>query len=441
MKKQHRIISGVLSVLLLSTVVGGAGVSASTLKDLQNEKNAVENKKNSLNSTIQKKENEIQVKQTRAEELMGQIKKLNAKIDETNSNMNHLIAEMDQTKKEIKELKESIKELEIRIAERDEVLRERVRVMQIKGGKVSYLDVLLGANSFSDFIDRFSAVTTLMDADRKIIRQQEEDIAQLEDEKQQVETKLAEQEERKKKIQAMKDELDAKKKEKNTLVNKLQAEQEKLSKEKTNLEEEYNDAIEISSELEGQIVAEQNRLAEVARKAEEKRRAEAAAKREREQQQSQSSGGSSASPGNLPAVSSGFWTKPTNGRYSSGFGWRTHPITHAKKQHRGMDLAAPMGTPVVAAGDGVVSYAGSMSGFGNVIMITHSVDGKILTTVYGHLSSISTSSGAHVSKGQYIGAVGTTGFSTGPHLHFELHVGNFSASGPSAVNPLHYVSF
>ncbi|WP_228548339.1 murein hydrolase activator EnvC family protein [Sporosarcina obsidiansis] len=433
MIKRHRIISSILAVCLLTTMVGSAGVSASTLKDLQNERNAVENKKNSLNSTIQQKESQIQVKQSKADELMGQIKKLNAKIEETNSNLNHLLSEMDRTKKEIKELKESIKELEIRIAERDEVLRERVRVMQVKGGQVSYLDVLLGANSFSDFIDRFSAVSTLMDADRKIIRQQEEDMAKLEEEKTLVEQKLAEQEERKRKIQAMKDKLQEQKKEKNGLVKKLEAEQEKLSKEKSSLEEEYNDAIEISDELESQIVAEQKRLAEVARKAEAQRRAEAA------KQQSNSS--SSAPSGNLPSVSSGFWTKPANGRYSSGFGWRVHPITHAKKQHRGIDLSAPMGTPVVAAGDGVVSYAGQMSGFGNVIMITHSVSGEILTTVYGHLSSISTSSGQHVGKGQLIGAVGSTGFSTGPHLHFEIHVGNFSGSGPSAVNPLHYISF
>lgn len=418
-------------------MVGSAGVSASTLKDLQNERKAVESKKNSLNSNIQKKENEIKTNQSKADQLVSQIQKLNAKIDETNTNLNHLLAEMDRTKEEIHELKESIKDLEIRIAERDEVLRERVRVMQVKGGKVSYLDVLLGANSFSDFIDRFSAVTTLMDADRKIIRQQEEDMAKLEEEKALVEKKLSEQEERKQKIQAMKEQLEGQKKEKRSLVDQLESEQEKLSKEKANLEEEYDDAIDISEELEGKIVAEQNRLAKIARQAEEKRRAEAAAKRA--QQSSSSSGGSYT--GSLPAVSSGFWTKPTSGRYSSGFGWRTHPITGKKKQHRGIDLSAPMGTPVVAAGDGVVSYAGQMSGFGNVIMITHSVNGDIITTVYGHLSSISTSSGSHVGKGQYIGAVGSTGFSTGPHLHFEVHVGNFSAYGPSAVNPLHYVSF
>ncbi|PIC76002.1 peptidase M23 [Sporosarcina sp. P19] len=399
-------------------------------------------KKKNLDSTIQKKEIQIQEKQSKVDVLITQIKKLNDKIEETNQNLDRIIAEMNQTKIEIDELQASIKELENRIEQRDEVLRERVRVMQVKGNKVSYLDVLLGANSFADFIDRFSAVSTLMDADRKIIQQQEEDMALLEEEKKLVEQKLAEQEERKQKIQAMKDELDEQKLEKRDVVNELEKSQEKLSSEKGALEEEYSDTVAFSSKLEKKIIAEQNRLAEVARK-------EQARKHKLQQERlaaqaaaaANSRSGASSSSSAAPPVSSGSWTKPTTGRFSSGFGWRTHPISKVKKQHRGMDISAPTGTPVVAAGDGVVSYAGTMEGFGNVVMITHSMNGQILTTVYGHLSTIGTSSGQSVDKGQLIGAVGSTGYSTGPHLHFEVHVGNFSAKGPSAVNPLHYVSF
>ncbi|PIC84964.1 peptidase M23 [Sporosarcina sp. P20a] len=441
--KRHRIISSVLAVCLLTTTVGSADVFADSLKDLQNEKNAAEVKKKNLDSTIQKKESQIQEKQSKVDALITQIKKLNDKIEETNQNMDRIIAEMDQTKIEIEELQASIKELEIRIKQRDEVLRERVRVMQVKGNKVSYLDVLLGANSFADFIDRFSAVSTLMDADRKIIQQQEDDMALLEEEKKLVEQKLAEQEERKKKIQAMKDELDKQKLEKRDVVRELERSQEKLSGEKGALEEEYSETVAFSSKLEKKIIAEQNRLAEVARKEQARKQklqqerlaAEAAAAA------ANSRSGGSASSSATPPVSSGSWTKPTTGSLSSGFGWRTHPISKVKKQHRGMDISAPTGTPVVAAGNGVVSYAGSMEGFGNVVMITHSMKGQILTTVYGHLSTIGTSSGQSVDKGQLIGAVGSTGYSTGPHLHFEVHVGNFSATGPSAVNPLHYVSF
>ncbi|PID14464.1 peptidase M23 [Sporosarcina sp. P34] len=441
--KRHRIISSVLAVCLLTTTIGSADVFANSLKDLQNEKNAADIKKKNLDSTIQKKEIQIQEKQSKVDVLVSQIKKLNDKIEETNQNMDRIIAEMNQTQIEIEKLQSSIKELEIRIKQRDEVLRERVRVMQVKGNQVSYLDVLLGANSFADFIDRFSAVSTLMDADRKIIQQQEEDMALLEEEKKLVEQKLAEQEERKQKIQALKDELHNKKLEKREVVNQLEKSQEKLSSEKGALEEEYSETVAISSKLEKKIIAEQNRLAEVARKEQARKQKLQQERLAAEAAAAAANSPSSASSSSVaaPPVSSGTWTKPTTGTFTSGFGWRIHPISKVRKQHRGMDISAPTGTPVVAAGDGVVSYAGSMEGFGNVIMITHSVKGQILTTVYGHLSTISTSSGQSVDKGQFIGAVGSTGFSTGPHLHFEVHVGNFSATGPSAVNPLHYVSF
>ena len=213
------------------------------------------------------------------------------------------------------------------------------------------------------------------------------------------------------------------------MIDQLEAEQERLSREKKQMEVDYHEAIEVDAKLEKKIIAEQKRIAEIARKeAERKRKAAAAA-------------AAKAKPGSLPQVSSGFWTRPANGQYSSSFGWRIHPIYNTKRQHRGADIAAPTGTPVVAAGDGVVSYAGRMGGFGNVIMITHSTNGSIFTTVYAHLSKISVSSGQVVDKGSYIGAVGNTGASTGPHLHFEMHVGNWTASGPSAVNPLRYVSF
>lgn len=418
---------------MLTTVAGGAHISAESLKDLQSERKAAETKKNNLNSTIEKKQLEIKENQSRANQIIKQIKSLNAKIDETNDNMDQILGEMNKTKKEINELKESIKIIEKRIEERDEVLRERIRAMQVRGGKVSYVDVLIGANSFADFIDRFSAVSTLMDADRQIIVKQEEDMALLEEEKAQVEQKLAKQDERRKQIQALKDELLQKKLDKRELVMELEKEQDILAGEKANLEEQYDEAIKISEKLENKINAEQDRLAEIARKEQQRKMAL--------YEQQMQTDGDAVFTGDLPAVSSGFWTNPTTGKFSSGFGWRTHPITHKKKQHRGLDLSAPTGTPVVSAADGVVSYAGQMEGFGNVIMITHSVKDEILTTVYGHLSSIGTSSGKTVEKGELIGAVGQTGFATGPHLHFEVHVGNFSATGPSAVNPLHYVSF
>lgn len=106
---------------------------------------------------------------------------------------------------------------------------------------------------------------------------------------------------------------------------------------------------------------------------------------------------------------------------------RMHPILHSIRAHKGIDYAAPQGTPIKSAGDGTVTFAGVRNGFGNVVMIQH---GGAYTTVYGHMSKISVRNGAHVSQGQVIGQVGMTGLATAPHLHYEFHVNGV------AVNPL-----
>ena len=106
-------------------------------------------------------------------------------------------------------------------------------------------------------------------------------------------------------------------------------------------------------------------------------------------------------------------------RMSSGYGIRVHPITNDQRAHKGIDYAAPTGTPVRTVGDGVVEFAGTQRGYGNVIEIKHR-DGK--STLFAHLSRIGVKKGQTVERGDIVGAVGTTGFSTGPHLHFEFRI-------------------
>lgn len=125
----------------------------------------------------------------------------------------------------------------------------------------------------------------------------------------------------------------------------------------------------------------------------------------------------------------GSMAMPTPGRISSGFGMRRHPVLGYTRMHRGMDIAAPRGTPVYAASDGVVQFAGRASGYGNLIKIGHA---GVYGTGYGHLSRILVRPGQRVRRGQLIGAVGSTGLSTGPHLHYELYR-NGAAINPRSV--------
>jgi murein DD-endopeptidase MepM/ murein hydrolase activator NlpD len=116
---------------------------------------------------------------------------------------------------------------------------------------------------------------------------------------------------------------------------------------------------------------------------------------------------------------------PVDARISSGFGWRKHPIIKdetgqpAEKHHNGYDLSCPIGTPIYAAGDGIVEFAGWNKGYGNLTRIEH---GGGLSTRYGHQSKLLIKTGQTVKAGQKIGLVGSTGMSTGPHLHFEVRV-------------------
>lgn len=426
-----RVLAVATSGALLFT---GPSALANSLNDLKGQHKQLEQKKESINSNIKATEGKINQNESKIDQIMAQIQALDAEIINTEKKVNTVLNEIKLTTNEIEKLQASIKELKRKIEERDQLLKERIRAVQVSGGSVSYLDVLLGANSFVDFIDRFSAVNTLMEADRTILKEQAEDKKKLEEQKTSLEKKLKQQEESKNQLLKLKASLDKQKASKGNLVDQLEAEQLKLQQQKDQMESDYEEVLNLSADVQNKIVAEQKRLAEVARKAaEEKKRKEA---EERKRQQAAS--GSSVA---IPTVSSGAWTKPANGTFTSGYGYRIHPIFGKGKMHYGVDFANATGTPIVSAADGVVSYASPLSTYGNVIMVTHSIDGQTFTSLYAHLSRINVNVGQVVSKGQHIGAIGTTGNSTGPHLHFEIHIGNWDGMTKNSVNPLRYVSF
>ncbi|MDQ3878448.1 MAG: peptidoglycan DD-metalloendopeptidase family protein [Actinomycetota bacterium] len=131
-----------------------------------------------------------------------------------------------------------------------------------------------------------------------------------------------------------------------------------------------------------------------------------------------------------PTAGNGTFIWPVVGPITSPFGWRINPITHSRELHPGMDIGVGYGTPIHAAGDGVVVFAGYANGYGNYTLIDH---GGSLATGYGHQSEIDVSVGDVVTTGQVIGLVGCTGLCTGPHLHFEVRVNG------SPVDPMPYL--
>jgi murein DD-endopeptidase MepM/ murein hydrolase activator NlpD len=138
---------------------------------------------------------------------------------------------------------------------------------------------------------------------------------------------------------------------------------------------------------------------------------------------SRGSGGGGGGSGN------GRFIWPCNGPMVSGFGYRTHPISGTQRMHNGVDVGCGYGAPIVAAGSGVVVEAGWRGGYGNAVVVDH---GDGLATLYAHQSSLAVSPGQSVATGEVVGYVGSTGYSTGPHLHWEVWVNG------SPVNPMGY---
>lgn len=138
---------------------------------------------------------------------------------------------------------------------------------------------------------------------------------------------------------------------------------------------------------------------------------------------------------NAKLVNSNF-IRPISGRISSPFGMRTHPIFKSKSFHSGVDIAGPNAGNIIASNDGKVIYSGWYGGYGKVVILDHgSVNGSPVTTLYAHMSSINVSNGQSVKKGQVIGKEGSTGYSTGPHCHFEVRVNG------KPNNPTNFVLF
>lgn len=130
----------------------------------------------------------------------------------------------------------------------------------------------------------------------------------------------------------------------------------------------------------------------------------------------------------------GGFVKPISGRITSPFGWRTHPIFNSRTFHSGVDIGGPYRGSIIASNSGKVIYSGWYGGYGKVVILDHgTVNGSPITTLYAHMDSIKVKQGDQVSKGQVVGYEGTTGYSTGPHCHFEVRVNG------KPNNPLNYI--
>jgi len=378
-KKDKRGLALLLSVVLIIGVI--LPVYGTELEDKQRLLQDV-------NQQINQQQNKVNDAKKKEKSILGQIQNIDRNIYSTDKEIRqidervtYLDSNIDVTKQDIDQLRESL-------AQQTEVMGKRLVFAYEEGSKISYLEVLLASTDIQDFLTRYDYLASIVDNDASMIEEIERakielDIKQNELESQKNEMKNLQEEQLEKK-----EELKNDKQQKNVILNDV-------VKERKAYEAALNELEQASSQLESIIRNIQ--------------------------------GGSSGEQ-----LGTGVYTWPCPGykTITSPFGMRYHPILKTRKLHTGIDIAAPSGASIMAADAGTVIYSGWMDGYGQVIVVDH---GNKMSTLYAHQSVLIAAKGASVGKGQVIGKVGTTGFSTGPHLHFEVRVNG------STVDPTGYV--
>ncbi|MFQ9514342.1 MAG: murein hydrolase activator EnvC family protein [Eubacterium sp.] len=413
MKKKSKIFSVGLSFALIaamtcSSVLATVSEEKGKLSDLNKQKQQAESQKNELESSKAEAESYIKSVDTQLTNLSTEIYETNKKLDKTKN-------QIEKTEKKLKKAQESIN---------DQYADMKLRIKYMyENGDTQMLDLILNSSSISDFLNKAEYITELSQYDRKMLNKMKETKQQIADAKESLEKNQ-------KNLVALQEQQETDK-------SKL----EKLSESKKKELDSYENLIAANEasadDLEAEISAQEKRVAaaEQASRAQAERESIAAAKKAAEQKANEeankviNSGGTSTPP-HVATVSGYTWPCPGYTTVSSDYGYRSDPFSGASTFHSGIDIPAPAGTAVVAAASGTVEWANYSSSAGNWIGINH---GNGVYTVYMHMSALLVSAGTSVNAGQTIGLVGTTGSSTGNHLHFSVR------KNGAYVNPWNYV--
>lgn len=341
------------------------------------------------------------------EDVSAKLKQIQADLDAANTRLQSIQTKQAEINAQIAQTQNEIVKMEAYLKTRQDVLNRRVRAIYMHG-QLNYLEVILGANSFSDFANRVELL-------KRVIRSDYNLILEIQKQKAAIEAKKAQLEEDKRQLDALAAEAEKTRQE----IAKKKAEQQKvLDAAKSNKAA----AAQMEQDLNAQLASVRNLI--------QQRLAAAEAARQAAQQQAASDdeGGGGSDDNYVQGTGAMGW--PCSGPITSPFGYRTHPIFGTTIFHAGIDIGVDYGTPIHAADSGVVVYSGWISGYGNAVIIDH---GGGISTLYGHNQSLAVSEGQSVSKGSVIAYAGSTGNSTGPHCHFEVDVNG------SPVNPMGYL--
>ena len=345
------------------------------------------------NESIKQTEKEINAKKSEKDEAVQKRNSLDLQISAMLDDISDVEEGINEKEAEINAKNAEIEALTLQIEETNNKLKTRLKVMY-EYGTTSYLQLILESKGLSDLVTRLSVVKRVYDYDKNVIAEFINTKQQVEDARQLIVNEQKEQIEARDILEKKKSSLEALKSEKQQIIDELNSDINALEKEEKQKEADYEA---LKKELNAALAAESSRSSK------------------------------SVYTGNGQFA----WPSDSSTRITSSYGYRTHPISGKQSLHRGIDIGAALGSNVLAAESGTVITAGWNNSYGYYITINH---GGGLVTLYAHNSKLLVSKGDKVTKGQVIAKCGSTGNSTGPHIHFEVQLNG------ALQNPMNYLN-
>ena len=421
MKNRLKIITAIMLTLIfcMQPVCNVQATEGSNLSEAQQEKKTLEN-------DLQKAKELIDSLKGSKEDIQSEVEKLDKQLNEISGKVKELESQLSKKRQEIANTESALNKAKEQEKKQYRNMKKRIQFMY-ENGQTSYVEKLLSADSFTDFLNAVEYITQISQYDRKMLKEYQNMQVTIADTQKTLETDYASLQSLQAKVQEEKQAVaaleSAKKGELNDVADDLTDAQ--------SVAKAYEAEIQAQNEVIAQIQAAQKRAAEQqaaqqqAQAAEENQGATDAAGENQNTAQNTTPSGNGQSTGSM------MWPCPSSKRVTSDYGPRTSPTNGASSNHKGIDIGAAYGADIVAADGGTVLVATYSSSGGNYVIIDH---GGGLCTVYMHASSLTVSAGQTVSKGQVIAKVGSTGISTGNHLHFGVTLNGVY------VSPWGYVS-
>ena len=406
-------------IFCMQPVCNVQATEESNLSEAQQEKKTLEN-------DLQKAKELIDSLKGSKEDIQSEVEKLDKQLNEISGKVKELESQLSKKRQEIANTESALNKAKEQEKKQYRNMKKRIQFMY-ENGQTSYVEMLLSADSFTDFLNAVEYITQISQYDRKMLKEYQNMQVTIADTQKTLETDYASLQSLQAKVQEEKQAVaaleSAKKGELNDVADDLTDAQ--------SVAKAYEAEIQAQNEVIAQIQAAQKRAAEQqaaqqqAQAAEENQGATDAAGENQNTAQNTTPSGNGQSTGSM------IWPCPSSKRVTSDYGPRTSPTNGASSNHKGIDIGAAYGADIVAADGGTVLVATYSSSGGNYVIIDH---GGGLCTVYMHASSLTVSAGQTVSKGQVIAKVGSTGISTGNHLHFGVTLNGVY------VSPWGYVS-